>query len=126
MSVDGVNGPKGPGAAGGAVPTESPAPATVARDVPAAPAAEVPAAPPPARLDDPTLAALVAQARAIAAELRAGTVESREEATRRLVREVLSRRLKLRGSALSGRIASALKDDPRLGQALERIWSEEG
>ena len=125
MPLDGVNGTRPPGTAGSSETAEGAAPDSsgAAAPVPAETAASRTAGAQGA-LQDPGLAAIVAEARAIAAELRLGNCESREEATRRLVREVLARRLKLSGAALTRRVATALREDPRLGQALERIWSE--
>ena len=124
MPLDGVNGNRPPGGAQPSGPVDGPPAGSAEGAVPTGtePTASGSAGP----LPDPALAALVAEARAIASELRLGRCEGREEATRRLVREVLARKLKLSGKVLTRRVASALRDDPRLGQALERIWSEEG
>ena len=124
MPLDGGNGSRPPGTAGSPEHVEGDAPGSSGAAGPAS--TETAASRTASPLQDPALASIVAEARGIVAELRLGRCDSREEATRRLVREVLARRLKLSGAALTRRVATALREDPRLGQALERIWSEEG
>jgi hypothetical protein len=67
---------------------------------------------------------VTARALDIARQLKAGQVKTREEATKKLVAEVLKEKLKMHSKALSSKIADALQDDPRLNQALERLWSK--
>ena len=67
---------------------------------------------------------ITAQALAIAKQLKNGNFKSKDEATRKLVAEVLKEKLKMKSSALTTKIADALQDDPRLNQALERLWSK--
>ena len=67
---------------------------------------------------------LTAQALAIAKQLKNGDFKSKEEATRKLVAEVLKEKLRMKSAALTGKIADALRDDPRLHQSLERLWSK--
>jgi hypothetical protein len=67
---------------------------------------------------------LSAQAMVIAKQLKNGNFKSKEEATRKLVAEVLKEKLRMKSSALTTKIADALQDDPRLNQALERLWSK--
>jgi len=69
---------------------------------------------------------ITAQALAIAKQLKNGDFKSKEEATRKLVAEVLKEKLRMKSAALTSRIAEALRDDPRLNQALERLWSKAG
>lgn len=66
-----------------------------------------------------------ARALEIRKELAAGQLADREEATRKLVAEVLEERLRLKSKSLTAQIAEALKEDPRLHQTLERLWSHE-
>lgn len=67
---------------------------------------------------------IASQARAIAKRLKNGGFKSKEEATKALVSEVLKEKLHMKSDALTGRIADALQDDPRLNQVLERLWSK--
>lgn len=67
---------------------------------------------------------IAAQALAIAKQLKNGGFKNKEEATRHLVAEVLKEKLRMKSSALSGKIADALQEDPRLNQVLERLWSK--
>src|SRR4051812_30480294 len=64
------------------------------------------------------------QAMAIAKQLKNGGFKNKEEATRQLVAEVLKEKLHMKSSSLSGKIADALQEDPRLNQVLERLWSK--
>lgn len=63
------------------------------------------------------------RARELAGLLKAGKLK-KEEATKKLVDEVLKEKLRMKSAALSGKIAEALQDDPRLNQALERLWAK--
>jgi len=67
---------------------------------------------------------LTAQALAIAQQIQAGVIGSKAEATKRFVAEVLKEKLRVNSKALTQKIAETLQDDPRLNQALERIWSK--
>ncbi len=67
---------------------------------------------------------ITSQALAIAKQLKNGQFKSKDEATRKLVAEVLKEKLRMKSEALSSRITDALMDDPRLNQALERLWSK--
>ncbi|MFL5350596.1 MAG: hypothetical protein ACJ8AT_37975 [Hyalangium sp.] len=67
---------------------------------------------------------IAAQAMAIAKQLKNGGFKNKEEATRHLVAEVLKEKLHMKSSSLSGKIADALQEDPRLNQVLERLWSK--
>ena len=67
---------------------------------------------------------LTSQALAIAQQLKNGDFKNKDEATRKLVAEVLEEKLRMKSSALTSKIADALQDDPRLNQALERLWSK--
>ncbi|XXF76041.1 hypothetical protein P2318_23680 [Myxococcaceae bacterium GXIMD 01537] len=65
-----------------------------------------------------------ASALAIAKQLKNGDFKSKDEATRKLVAEVLKEKLRMKSAALTQKIAEALQDDPRLNQALERLWAK--
>ena len=67
---------------------------------------------------------VTAQALELARQLRAGEISSKEEATRRLVADILREKLRMQSRALTSKVADALQDDPRLSQALERLWSK--
>jgi len=65
---------------------------------------------------------VTAQALEIARQLKSGQLKSREEATKKFVAEILKDKLRMQSKALTQKVAEALQDDPRLSQALERIW----
>jgi hypothetical protein len=67
---------------------------------------------------------LTAQALAIAQQLKRGEIGSKSEAAKKFVAEVLKEKLKMNSKSLTEKIADALQDDPRLNQALERLWSK--
>lgn len=69
---------------------------------------------------------IVKQALDIVSQLKAGVIKSREEATRTLVADILKEKVKLKSRLLTNRIAGQLEDDPRLSQALERLWGKAG
>jgi hypothetical protein len=58
----------------------------------------------------------------IARMLKAGQIKTKEEATRALVSNILRDKVKMQSKALSKKIADQLQGDPRLSQALERLW----
>jgi len=72
----------------------------------------------PAAAADP----VTAQAMEIARQLKSGQLKSREEATKKFVAEILKDKLRMQSKSLTQKVADALQDDPRLSQALERIW----
>lgn len=67
---------------------------------------------------------LTAQAMSIAQQLKRGEIGSKSEAAKKFVAEVLKEKLKMNSKNLTEKIADALQDDPRLNQALERLWSK--
>jgi hypothetical protein len=67
---------------------------------------------------------VTAQALELARKLKSGEISSREEATQKLVADILKEKLRMQSKALTTRIADALADDPRLTQALERLWTK--
>lgn len=68
---------------------------------------------------------LTSQALEISRQLRSGQIKSKEEATKKLVEEVLREKVRMQSRALTEKIADTLQDDPRLTQALERLWAKE-
>jgi hypothetical protein len=66
---------------------------------------------------------VTAQALDIARQLKSGQIKTREEATKKLVAEVLKEKVRMQSKALTQKIADALQEDPRLNQALDRLWS---
>lgn len=68
--------------------------------------------------------AITSQALEIARKLKSGEISSRDEATRKLVADILKEKLRMQSKALTQKIADALTDDPRLGQTLERLWTK--
>lgn len=67
---------------------------------------------------------VTAQALELARQLKSGQISSKEEATKKLVADILKEKLRMQSKALTSKIADALQDDPRLNQALERLWSK--
>lgn len=67
---------------------------------------------------------LTARAQAIAQQLKSGEIQSKQEATKKFVQDILKEKMRMNSKALSDKIADALQDDPRLNQALERLWSQ--
>jgi len=61
---------------------------------------------------------------AIAKQLKNGDFKSKDEATRKLVAEVLKEKLRMKSATLTQKIADAIQEDPRLNQALERLWAK--
>lgn len=68
--------------------------------------------------------AVTAQALDIVRQLRSGQIKTREEATRKLVGDILREKVRLQSKTLSKKIAEHLEGDPRLTKALERIWNK--
>ena len=60
----------------------------------------------------------------IARMLKAGQIKTKDEATQRLVSEILKQRMKLHSKLLNQQVSEALQDDPRLSETLDRIWSK--
>jgi hypothetical protein len=67
---------------------------------------------------------VTAAALQIARYLKNGEIKTKEEAAKRLVAEILKEKLRMKSNALTSKISEALQDDPRLTQALERLWSK--
>lgn len=73
-----------------------------------------------AQATDPVTSAALA----IAKQLKNGEIKDRDEATKKLISDILREKLRMQSKALTTKIADALQDDPRLHQALERIWAK--
>jgi len=58
----------------------------------------------------------------IARMLKAGQIKTKEEATKKLVANILRDKVKMQSKALTDKISDQLQGDPRLAQALERLW----
>ena len=67
---------------------------------------------------------VMAQALDIARQLKSGQLKSKEEATKKLVADILRDKVRMQSKALTSKIADQLQDDPRINQALERLWSK--
>ncbi|MBL8917706.1 MAG: hypothetical protein JNJ54_02505 [Myxococcaceae bacterium] len=67
---------------------------------------------------------VVAQALDIARQMKAGQIKSRDEATKKLVSDILRDKVRTQSRQLTEKIVEQLKDDPRLAQTLERLWNK--
>lgn len=67
---------------------------------------------------------VMAQALDIARQLKNGQLKSKEEATKKLVADILREKVRMQSKALTSKIANQLQDDPRINQALERLWTK--
>lgn len=67
---------------------------------------------------------VTAQALDIARQLKSGQIKTKEEATKKLVADILREKVRLQSKALTQKITDQLGDDPRINQALERLWSK--
>jgi len=65
---------------------------------------------------------VTAQAMLVARQLKSGQIRTREEATKKLVGDILKQKLRMQSQGLTQKIADALQQDPRLQAALERLW----
>ena len=65
---------------------------------------------------------VTAQAMDLVRQLRSGQLKSREEATKKLVTDILREKVRTQSKKLTDKIFEQLKDDPRLNQTLERLW----
>lgn len=65
---------------------------------------------------------VMANALDIARQLKSGQIKTKEEATKKLVADILKEKVRMQSKALTSKIADTLQDDPRLNQALERLW----
>jgi len=65
---------------------------------------------------------ITAQAMLVARQLKSGQIKTREEATKKLVGDILKQKVRVKSQALTEKIAEALQNDPRLQAALDRVW----
>jgi len=66
--------------------------------------------------------AVVGQVLELARQLRAGELKSREEATKKLVADILREKVRSQSKHLTEKVFQQLKDDPQLSQTLDRLW----
>jgi hypothetical protein len=65
---------------------------------------------------------VAAQALELIRQLKSGQLKSRDEATRKLVADILREKVRSQSKRLADKIVEQLKEDPRLNQTLERLW----
>ncbi len=65
---------------------------------------------------------VTAQAMDLVRQLRSGQLKSRDEATKKLVADILREKVRTQSKKLTEKVFEQLKDDPRLNQTLERLW----
>ncbi len=66
---------------------------------------------------------VTAQALELIRQLRSGELSSRDEATKKLVTDILRENVRTQSQKLADKIFEQLKEDPRLSQTLDRLWS---
>lgn len=66
---------------------------------------------------------VAAQAMELIRQLKSGQLKSRDEATRKLVTDILREKVRTQSKKLTDKIVEQLKEDPRLNQTLERLWN---
>jgi hypothetical protein len=66
---------------------------------------------------------VTAQAMDLVRQLRSGQLKSRDEATKKLVADILREKVNTQSKKLTDKVFEQLKDDPRLNQTLERLWN---
>ena len=67
---------------------------------------------------------VTAQVLDLARQMKQGQLSGRDEATRKLVADILREKVRLQSKQLTDKIVDQLKDDPRLNQTLERLWNK--
>ena len=65
---------------------------------------------------------VVGQVLELARQLKAGQLKSREEATKKLVADILREKVRSQSKHLSEKVFQQLRDDPQLSQTLDRLW----
>lgn len=65
---------------------------------------------------------VTAQALDLVRQLRTGQLKSRDEATKKLVADILREKVRTQSKKLTDKVFEQLKEDPRLAQTLERLW----
>lgn len=66
--------------------------------------------------------AVTAQAMELVRQLKSGELKSRDEATKKLVADILREKVNTQSKKLTDKIFEQLKEDPRLNKTLERLW----
>jgi hypothetical protein len=66
---------------------------------------------------------VTAKALELVRQLRTGELKSREEATKKLVTDILREKMKMSSKKMTERVVDELKADPSLNQTLERLWN---
>jgi hypothetical protein len=66
---------------------------------------------------------VTAKAMELIRQLQSGQLKSRDEATRKLVADILREKVRSQSKSLTKRIADELNGNPRLKQTLERLWN---
>jgi hypothetical protein len=64
-----------------------------------------------------------AQAMDLIRQLKSGQLKSRDEATRKLVADILREKVSSQSKQLADRIVEQLKDDPRVAKHIEHLWN---
>lgn len=129
MSVKGVRGGKaggarGAGGAGGAAKTSGPAGAFGAKVDRAEKLVGPSGAAGSSNVGSVAAAdPVTAKAMELVRQLQSGQLKSRDEATRKLVTDILKEKVRTQSKHLTERIVDQLKDDPRLTQTLDRLWN---
>ncbi len=65
---------------------------------------------------------VTAQVLDIARQLKEGKLKSRDEATKKLVNDILREKVRLQSKTLTDKVAEWVKGDPNLSKALEQMW----
>jgi hypothetical protein len=65
---------------------------------------------------------VAAQALELIRQLKTGQVKSRDEATRKLVGDILREKVRTQSKQLTEWIVEQLKDDPAKSRLLEQLW----
>lgn len=66
--------------------------------------------------------AATAQVLELVRQLKSGELKSREEATKKLIADILKRKPRTTSKKIKEQVFGALADDPRLSKTLERMW----
>lgn len=66
---------------------------------------------------------VTAQAMELVRQLRTGQLASREEASKKLIADILREKVNNQSKKLTDRIFEQLKDDPRFSQMFDRLWN---
>jgi len=67
---------------------------------------------------------VTAQALELARQLKSGQLKSRDEASRKLVADILREKVRLQSKQLTDKIFEQLKEDPNLSSTLEHLWNK--